>query len=145
MQELKEKLELETNKVQQLEKVLELETLKGEELKKVFQQESDRVQELNKKLEESHKVQEPAEKADCQAKVVEVEQELEGVRDSAARSLASQQEELARTVATMDTYNGQVANLKQDLIKRNERFQQLTTALETTELNMKKLMEVVKN
>ena len=26
-----------------------------------------------------------------------------------------------------------------------ERFQQLTTALETTELNMKKLMEVVKN
>ena len=101
--------------------------------------------ELNKKLEESHKVQELATHADCQANVVELEQELEGVRDSAARSLASQQEEIAKTVATMDTYNGQVANLKQDLIKRNERFQQLTTALETTELNMKKLMEVVKN
>ena len=145
MKELEEKLQPETNKVQQLEKVLELETLKGEELKKVLEQESDRVQELNKKLEESHKVQEPAEQADCQAKVVELEQGLEGVRDSAARSLASQQEELAKTVATMDTYNGQVANLKQDLIKRNERFQQLTTALETTELNMKKLMEVDEN
>ena len=120
MKELEEKLELETNKVQQLEKVLELETLKGEELKNELEQESDRVQELNMKLEESHKVQEPAEHADCHAKVVELEQELEGVRESAARSLASQQQELARTVATMDTYNGQIADLKQDLNKRNE-------------------------
>ena len=147
MKELEEKLQPETNKVQQLEKVLELDTLKGEKPKNKLEQESDRVLELNKKLKESHKVQELATHADCQANVVELEleQELEGVRDSAARSLASQQEELAKTVATMDTYNGQVANLKQDLIKRNERFQQLTTALETTELNMKKLMEVVKN
>ena len=58
--------------------------------------------------------------ADCQANVVELEQELEGVRDSTAWILASQQEELAKTVATMDTHNGQIADLKQDLNKRNE-------------------------
>ena len=119
MKELEEKLQLETNKVQQLEKVLKQETLKGEKLKNELEQESNRVLELNKKLEESHKVQELATHADCQANVVELEQELEGVRDSAARSLASQQEELARTVATMDTHNGQIADLKQDLNKRN--------------------------
>ena len=120
MKELEEKLQLETNKVQQLEKVLKQETLKGEKLKNELEQESNRVLELNKKLEESHKVQELATHADCQANVVELEQELEGVRDSAARSLASQQEELAKTVATMDTHNGQIADLKQDLNKRNE-------------------------
>ena len=116
MKELEEKLQLETNKVQQLEKVLKQETLKGEKLKNELEQESDRVLEL----EESHKVQELATHADCQANVVELKQELEGVRDSAARSLASQQEELAKTVATMDTHNGQIANLKQDLHNRNE-------------------------
>ena len=122
MKELKEKLQPETNKVQQLEKVLELDTLKGEKPKNKLEQESDRVLELNKKLKESHKVQELATHADCQANVVELEleQELEGVRDSAAWSLASQQEKLARTVATMDTHNGQIADLKQDLNKRNE-------------------------
>ena len=57
--------------MQQLEKVLELETHKGEELKDELEQESDRVQELNKKLEESRKMQD---QADCQAKVVELEQ-----------------------------------------------------------------------
>ena len=126
MKELEEKLQPETNKVQQLEKVLELDTLKGEKPKNKLEQESDRVLELNKKLKESHKVQELATHADCQANVVELEleleleQELEGVRDSAAWSLASQQEKLARTVATMDTHNGQIADLKQDLNKRNE-------------------------
>ena len=119
MKELEEKLQPETNKVQQLEKVLELDTLKGEKPKNKLDQESDRVLELNKKLKESHKVQELATHADCQANVVELEQELEGVRDSTAWILASQQEELAKTVATMDTHNGQIADLKQDLNKRN--------------------------